>query len=89
MRIESFNGRLRDECWNSHVFASIPEAQVMLGTWRDDYNRVRPHSSLADRTPSEVLDMWVDSREARESTEARKDRVETEIASRFVTISPY
>jgi putative transposase len=87
--IESFNGRLRDECLNSHVFASIAEAQVMLDTWRGDYNGVRPHSALADRTPSEVLDMWVDSREARESTEDRKDRAETEIAGRFVTISPY
>jgi hypothetical protein len=33
--------------------------------------------------------MWVDSRDARESTAARKDRIETEIAGRFVTISPY
>jgi hypothetical protein len=33
--------------------------------------------------------MWVDSREARESTATRKDRIETEIAGRFVTISPY
>lgn len=52
-----------------------------------DYNRVRPHSALADRTPSEVLDMWVDSRMARESTEERKDRIDTEIAGRFATIS--
>lgn len=51
--IESFNGRLRDECLNSHVFFSVAEAQRLLTTWRDDYNRVRPHSSLQDRTPEE------------------------------------
>ncbi len=87
--IESFNGKLRDECLNSHVFASVAEAQVVLDAWRDDYNLVRPHSSLQDRTPAAVGAMWVDSRDARESTAARKDRMEAEIAGRFVTISPY
>jgi putative transposase len=77
--IESFNGRLRDECLNSHVFATVREAQTILNQWRDDYNRVRPHSSLGDRTPAEVGLLWVDSREARESTAARKDGTETEI----------
>src|SRR4051812_17833082 len=87
--IESFNGRLRDECLNAHVFASTVEAQHVLDAWREDYNHVRPHSSLQDRTPAAVGAMWVDSRDARESTAARKDRIETEIAGRFVTISPY
>jgi putative transposase len=87
--IESFNGRLRDECLNAHVFGSTSEAQQVLDTWREDYNHVRPHSALQDRTPAEMGAMWVDSREPRESTAARKDRIETEIAGRFVTISPY
>ena len=87
--IESFNGRLRDECLNAHVFASTVEAQRVLDAWRHDYNYVRPHSSLQDRTPAAVGAMWDDSREARESTAARKDRIETEIAGRIVTISPY
>lgn len=43
----------------------------------------------ADRTPAEMGTLWVDSREARESTAVRKDGIETEIAGRFVTISPY
>jgi putative transposase len=77
--IESFNGRLRDECLNSHVFQSVLEAQSILDSWRDDYNRVRPHSSLGDRTPAEVGLLWVDSREARESTAGRKDEGKTEI----------
>jgi transposase InsO family protein len=86
--IESFNGRLRDECLNSHVFTSVAEAQVVLDAWREDYNLVRPHSSLQDRTPAPVGAMWGDSREPRESTAANEDRIELEIAGRFVTISP-
>jgi len=86
--IESFNGRLRDECLNSHVFTSVAEAQVVLDAWREDYNLVRPHSSLQDRTPAAVGAMWVDSREPRESTAAKEDRIELEITGRFVTISP-
>jgi putative transposase len=87
--IESFNGRLRDECLNAHVFASTIEAQGVLDAWREDYNHVRPHSALHDRTPVEMGTLWVDSRDARESTAMRKDRSETEIAGRFVTLSPY
>src|SRR5262249_13840298 len=49
---ESFNGRLRDECLNLEWFASIDEARRKLATWRDDYNHVRPHSSLNDRAPA-------------------------------------
>jgi len=58
--IESFNGKLRDECLNSHVFASVAEAQVVLDAWREDYNTVRPHSALQDRTPAAVGALWVD-----------------------------
>jgi len=87
--IESFNGRLRDECLNAHVFASTIEAQRVLEAWRLDYNHVRPHSSLRDRTPVEMGALWVDSRDARESTAPRKDRSETEIAGRWVTLPAY
>jgi putative transposase len=52
--IESFNGRLRDECLNAHVFQSTSEAQAVLNAWRQDYNHVRPHSALNDRTPAET-----------------------------------
>ena len=51
--VESFNGRLRDECLNETLFSSLTEARAVLATWRADYNRVRPHSSLANRTPEE------------------------------------
>jgi len=50
---ESFIGRLRDECLNETAFSSLSEARVLLAAWRDDYNRVRPHSALANRTPEE------------------------------------
>ena len=51
--IESFNGRLRDECLNTEVFLSLADAREKIESWRRDYNQRRPHSSLADRTPEE------------------------------------
>lgn len=54
--IESFNGRLRDECLNAEVFFSLTDAREKLERWRQDYNHHRPHSSLADRTPQEVAE---------------------------------
>lgn len=59
---ERFNGRLRDECLNETWFVSLPDAQATIEAWRDDYNRVRPHSSLADRTPQEFTIAWQSSR---------------------------
>ena len=49
--IESFNGRLRDECLNVDLFFSIADAKQKLEAWRRDYNEVRPHSSLGDAAP--------------------------------------
>lgn len=54
--IESFNGRLRDECLNVHQFASLAEAQTIIETWRLDYNQRRPHSSLGHLTPNEFFE---------------------------------
>jgi putative transposase len=50
--VESFNGRLRDECLNEHAFASLSEARRIVEAWRIDYNTVRPHSSLGGIPPS-------------------------------------
>jgi putative transposase len=50
--VESFNGRLRDECLNEHVFRSLPQARTIVEAWRIDYNTVRPHSSLGGLPPS-------------------------------------
>jgi putative transposase len=51
--VESFNGRLRDECLNENVFANLMEARQLIETWRLDYNTQRPHSSLGGLTPIE------------------------------------
>jgi putative transposase len=50
--VESFNGRLRDECLNEHAFRSLHEARSLVEAWRIDYNTVRPHSSLDGLAPS-------------------------------------
>ena len=51
--IESFNGKLRDECLNEHEFINLPHARELIETFREDYNQLRPHSSLGDLTPAE------------------------------------
>ena len=51
--IESFNGRVRDECLNLHWFQTLPQARLIVAAWHRDYNEVRPHSSLEDRSPNE------------------------------------
>lgn len=51
--IESFNGRLRDECLNTNIFYSLDEAREIIEKWREDFNNWRPHSSLGGKTPSE------------------------------------
>jgi len=48
---ESLNGKIRDECLNEHWFASLAEARRILAAWKEDYNHVRPHSSLGYQTP--------------------------------------
>jgi putative transposase len=50
---ESFNGRMRDECLNENWFADLAEARSRISAWRTDYNEVRPHSALGNRTPTE------------------------------------
>jgi len=50
--IESFNGKLRDECLNTELFRSIQDASAKLEKWRLDYNTQRPHSSLSNLPPA-------------------------------------
>ena len=52
-QIESFNGRLRDECLNVHQFLSLDDAREQIERWRLDYNAHRRHSSLGNLTASE------------------------------------
>ncbi len=51
--IESFNGKVRQECLNQHWFLSLAAAKTKLSSWREDYNRNRPHSSLGYLSPEE------------------------------------
>jgi putative transposase len=53
--IESFNGKLRDECLNETLFGILRDARKTLEEWRKDYNWRRPHSALGDLTPMELL----------------------------------
>ena len=51
--VESFNGRLRDECLNANWFTSLSDARRKIEAWRVDYNQERPHSSLGYLAPKE------------------------------------
>ena len=50
--IESFNGKLRDELLNREIFMTLTEAKVLIEQWRQEYNQVRPHSSLGYKPPA-------------------------------------
>lgn len=56
--IESFNGKLRDECLNEHWFLTMAQAREIIERWRIEYNTERPHSSLEDRTPHEYAESY-------------------------------
>ena len=51
--VESFHGKLRDECLNASWFQNLWDARKKIAAWREEYNEERPHSSLGYRTPSE------------------------------------
>ena len=71
-RVESFNGRLRDECLTVSWFQNLFDARRKIAVWRKEYNEERPHSSLGYRTPKEfaaaqAADFYTAEREARDS----------------------
>ncbi len=51
--VESFHGKLRDECLNASWFGNLFEARAKIGAWRKEYNEERPHSSLGYLAPRE------------------------------------
>jgi len=53
--IESFNGKFRAECLNAHWFMGLDDAREKLEDWRKDYNNVRPHSSIGNKVPGELM----------------------------------
>jgi transposase InsO family protein len=60
--IESFNGRLRDECLNEHWFTSVPHAQAIIETWRREYNEERPKKGLGGLTPAQYAKQLIEKR---------------------------
>jgi putative transposase len=57
--VESFHGRLRDECLNVSWFWNLFDARRKISAWQQDYNSQRPHSSLGYRTPEEFTQQWL------------------------------
>jgi putative transposase len=51
--IESFNGKLRDECLNEHWFRDLHDARTIISAWRRDHNEQRPHSALGYLAPAQ------------------------------------
>ncbi len=71
-RIESFHGRLREECLRVSWFQNLFDARRKIAAWHKEYNEERPHSSLGYRTPKEfaaaqAADFYTAEREARDS----------------------
>ena len=56
--VESFNGKLRDECLNGEVFETLLVAQLLIKRWRHESNTFRPHSSLGYRLPAPEARMF-------------------------------
>jgi len=59
--VESFNGKLRDECLNTELFFSLEDARQKLEHWRKDYNEQRPHSALGGMPPAVFIQRVVES----------------------------
>jgi putative transposase len=53
--IESFNGKFRAECLNTHWFMNLDDARSKMEEWRRDYNEVRPHSAIGNKPPISLL----------------------------------
>ena len=60
--VESFNGKLRDECLNVHWFDDLTDAKQKTQAWQDDYNESRPHRSLNDLSPLQYKARWAERR---------------------------
>ena len=73
--IESFNGRFRDECLNEHWFETLHQARSTIAAWRQDYNEVRPHSSIGRIPPARFAELH----RQRAGDEAQSQPTTTEI----------
>ena len=57
--MESFNGKLRDECLNENWFIDLNQAKLLIEKWREEYNHSRPPSALNGQTPNEVMNHFI------------------------------
>jgi putative transposase len=53
--IESFNGKFRTECLNAHWFMRLPDAREKVKAWRREYNELRSHSAIGNKTPISLV----------------------------------
>ena len=53
--IESFNGKFRSECLNTHWFMNLDDARQKMEDWRRDYNEIRPHSAIGNKPPISLM----------------------------------
>ena len=60
--VDRFNGTMRDELLNGEQFDNLLEAQVMVGSWRAEYNQQRPHRGLGMLTPAAFAGTWTEGR---------------------------
>ena len=77
-KVESFNGRLRQECLNANWFLSLEDAKGKIETWRTYYNESRPHSALGWVTPQEFASQFGHSQEL-----TNENKSETSISDRY------
>lgn len=63
--IESFNGKLRDECLNENWFLSLTNAKTLIDKWREDYNQIRPHTSLKGLSPQQFINSINEAKEGK------------------------
>ena len=81
--VESFNGRLRDECLNEHIFGNLAEARKIIENWRIDYNTQRPHISLGGLAPAVYANLNRATRPA--SLELRKGSAQQALTATIST----
>ncbi|MDR6991653.1 transposase InsO family protein [Luteimonas sp. 3794] len=63
--VESFDGRLRDECLNEHWFATLLHARIEIERWRWEHNKGRPKKCVGGLTPAAYAN---DQRASRDET---------------------
>ena len=78
--VESFNGRLREECLNVSWFQNLFDARRKIAAWRREYNEERPHSSLAYRTPREFVEQVRSMSYGKDGDEAALENAEERVS---------